>query len=54
MFLSQVSTPPPPIIVIDGDKVYLDALLYAESFALSFDPNFVEKSRDISTPISKH
>ena len=45
---------PPPIIGVDGDKVYLDALLYAESFALWFDPNFVEKSRDKSTPIKKN
>ena len=45
---------PPPIIGVDGDEVNLDALLYAESFALSFDPNFVEKSWDNSTPISKN
>ena len=51
-FLSRVSTT--PIIGVDGDKVYLDALLNAESFALSFNPNFLEKSWDISTSISKN
>ena len=51
-FLNRVSTPP-PIIGVDGGIVNFDVLLYAKSFALSFDPYFVEKSRDISIPISK-